>query len=601
MPSTSSQVTCFSPNPLLALVCAAIVRAFDPSWLARPVSELAAETGIRPERVSRLWRRLLAPMERLLGRASTRGRKKKRSPSKQRRRLLRAEALLEISREVIRLGGPKKRKVQDLVVAARDRLKDEHGITSAHFCRALGLSARTVRYWARRGAAAPKTEEPRDPPPSPGNRAEGRFDLAATLPGLQAMGDTTNLSLFGMPLKVVALQDPGARHERLWEGFAVDTEENHRIVIDVVREALEGKPGTQVLVDQGTPYMARATKEALEDLDLFHEPQKEGTPTEKATLERSFGVVKECLAPIFSLTDKVAEIVPSLKSKELAKAAGRLFLATYLRVFAAASRARETGRPDDPQVLAAIAEEQRERAVAEHRSKKLLLEGIFDRYGFEGSIRAFVRANRHHLVEDIEEAERRLALQAARGDIRDWQRYFVAILQNVREERRAAREREAAMRRSAARARSERETARRRRQAHEAALKEDPVRRIAEGLDLVAAQYLPEKDILFNGGVGPGTREIREGLAAIAEDAPGSLADTATSGWRAFIVNIEDRRPLPAVRHVLERLLEEAKRVAPSPERSASAILWPGSHRNQNRRPHNGPDLRNSAARSGET
>jgi hypothetical protein len=578
-----------------------VVKAFDPSWLSRPVAELSAEAGVRPERVSRLWRRLLAPMENLLGRASTRGRKKKGRPSEPARRLLRAETLLEVAREVIRLGGPGKRRVQDLLVAARDRLKEEHGISCAEFCRTLGLPARTVRSWARRGVAAPKEEEPKNPPPPAGDRREGRFDLAVTLPGLQALGDTTNLTVFGVPLKLVALQDPGARHERPWEAFAVDTEENHRVVLDVVRSALSGKPGVQFLVDQGTPYMAEATRDTLEDLDLFHEPQKEGTPTEKATLERSFGVVKSCLAPILSLTGKLADLVPALRSEELAKAAGRLLLAAYLQVYATASRARETRRPDDPQVLAAIAEAQRERAVAEHRSAKLLLEAVFDRYGFEGSKRDFVRAHRHHFVEDVEEAERRLALRAAGGGILHWERYFSAILQNVREGRREARKRQAWERRRAARQRSEAEKERRRRAAREAAFDEDPVRRIASGLSLVARHYRPERDDLFNGGVGPGTRRIRKGLAAVAERAPAALADHATSAWRAFLGTAEDPRPLPAVRAVLDRLLAEAKRPAPSPDQSPSAILFPGSHRNRNPRPPPEPDLRNSAARSGET
>ncbi len=601
MPHPSSQPGTFRPSALLALVCAAVVKAFDPSWLARPVAELSAEVAVRPERVSRLWRRLLAPMERLLRRASTRGRKKRRKPSKRDLRLLRAEALLEVSREVIRLGGPKKRRVQDLLVAARDRLKPEHGISSAHFCRALGLSERSLRYWARRGVAPPKEEEPPAPSPPPKDRREGRFDLAVTLPGLQAMGDTTNLSLFGVPLKVVALQDVGARHEKPWEAFAVDSEENHRIVLDVVREALAGKPGVQVLVDQGTPYLAAATKDALEELGLFHEPQKEGAPTEKATLERSFGIVKRCLAPIFSLTDKLAALVPSLRSEELATAAGRLLLAAYLHVFVMASRVRETGRPDDPGVLEAIAEVQREKAVAEHRSAKLLLEAIFDRHGFQGSKRDFVRAHRYHFVEDIEEAERRLARQAARGNILHWERYFAGILHNVREGRRAERERQAWGKLRAARERSYVEKARRRREAHEASLDEDPVRRIAEGLFLVAAQYQPEKDVLFNDGVGPGTREIRTGLAAFAEHAPGALCDHAENGWRAFLARVEDPRPLPAVHRVLERLLAEAKNATPSPNDSTSAILWPGSHPNRNQRPPPSSDLRNSAAGSGST
>ena len=601
MPHPSSPTAPSQPSPLLALLAAAIVKSFDPSWLSRPVSELAEDVGIRADRVSRLKKKLLGSLEKLLSRASTRGRKKRRRPSKRERRLLRLEALLDVSREVIRLGGVTKRRAQDFLVAARDRLGREHGISFAEFCRALGLAERTVRYWAKREVALPKPEEVPEPPPEPGDRRVGRFDLAVTLPGLQAMGDTTNLSLFGVPLKVVALQDPGARHERPWEAFAVDTEENHQVVIDVVTAALAGKPGTQLLFDQGTPYMAEATKDALEELGLFHEPQKEGTPTEKATLERSFGIVKRCLAPIFALTDKLAALLPALKDEALAKAVGRLLLAAYLHVYVTASRVRETSRPDDPQVLEAIAVAQRDKAVAEHRSAKLLLEAIFDRHGFEGSKRDFVRAHRYHFIQDIEEAERRLARQATRGRIHKWEPYFAGILHNVREERCAERERQVERERRGARERSEAERACRERNAHEAALKEDPARRIAEGLSFVALQYRRRTDDLFNNGVGAGTRQIREGFEAIAGQAPGALLDHAERGWRTFEAGVEDPRPLAAVRGVFERLLAEAENAAPSPDDSTSAILWPGSHPNKNPRPPPDDGLRNSAATSGPT
>ena len=601
MPHPSSPTAPSQPSPLLALLAASVVKSFDPAWLSRPVSELAGDVGIRADRVSRLKKKLLGSLEKLLSRASTRGRKKRRKPSKKELRLLRLQALLDVSREVLRLGGVKKRRAQDFLVAARDRLKREQEISSADFCRALGLSERTVRYWAKRGVAMPKQEEVPEPPPEPGDRRIGRFDLAVTLPGLQAMGDTTSLSLFGVPLKVVALQDPGARHERPWEDFAVDTEENHQVVIDVVTAALEGKRGTQVIFDQGTPYMAAATKDALEELGLFHEPQKEGAPTEKATLERSFGIVKRCLAPLFGLTDKLAALLPALKDEALAKAVGRLFLAAYLHVYVTASRVRETGRTDDPQVLEAIAEAQREKAVAEHRSAKLLLEAIFDRHGFEGSKRDFVRAHRYHFIEDIEEAERRLARQATRSRILHWERYFAGILHNVREGRRKERERRASLKRRAVRERSEAERARRERDAHEADLKEDPARRIAEGLSVVAGQYRKATDNLFNDGVGPGTRQIREGFEAIAGRAPGALFDHAERGWRNFETGVENRRSIAAVRRVFERLLAEAKNAAPFPDDSTSAILWPGSHPNKNPRPPPDDGLRNSAAGSGET
>jgi len=97
------------------------VSAFDPTWLSRPVSELAKEVEIRADRVSRLKKKLLGPLTNLLRRASTRGRKKRRKSSKINLRLLRAEALLEVFREVSRIGGTTKRRTQDFLVAARDR------------------------------------------------------------------------------------------------------------------------------------------------------------------------------------------------------------------------------------------------------------------------------------------------------------------------------------------------------------------------------------------------------------------------------------------------------------------------------------------------
>jgi len=601
MPHPSSHVAPPSPTPLLALVCAAMVRAFDSSWISRPVADLAKEVEVRPERVSRLWRRLLSPMENLLRKASTRGRKRRRRPSRRELRGIRTEALLDVAREVIRLGGVRKRRAKDFLVAARDRLKAEEGVSHREFAEALGLSERTVRSWAARGAAAPEGPAPVLDLKERGSRGVGRFDLSVTLPGLQVVGDTTDLAIFGVPLKVVAFQDPGRRHLTPWESFVVESRENHEIVLDAMKVAVGDRAGMQVVVDQGTPYMAGAVKAACEELDLLHEPQKEGTPTDKATKERQFGVVKHFLGPILGLTQKLAGAVPSLKNVDLARAMGRLLLGTYLRVYVAASAARETNRPDDPVVLEEVARAQRERAVAERRSAKLLLEGIFDRYGFKGSKRDFVRAHRYHFIEDIEEAERRLARQATRGRILHWERYFAGILHNVREGRRVERERQASRKRRAARERSAAEKARREREAHEAALKEDPARRIAQGLSAVAQQYRPTTDKLFNDGIGPGTRDIRTGLEAIADHGPGALLEHAERAWRTFLTTVEDQRPLAAVRHVFERLLAEAKNTAPSPDDSTSAILWPGSRRNRYQRPPPGPDLRNSTAGSGST
>ena len=601
MPLSSSQVVSFRPSTLLALVCAAIVRAFNPTWLARPVAELAKEAGIRPERVSRLWRRLLAPLEKLVERASTRGRKKERRPSKSERRRIRAEALLDVARELFRRGGAGKRRTQDFLVAARDRLRREEGISHREFCQTLGLSERTVRSWAGRGVAAPEDPEPVPPPEERHPRGVGRFDLAITLPDLQVVGDTTQVEILGVPLKVVAFQDPGRRHLTPWESFVVESEENHEIVIEALKEAVGDRAGMQVVVDQGTPYMAEATKEACEELDLLHEPQKEAAPREKATKERQFGIVKHFLGPLLGLTQKLAVAIPALKDVELAKALGRLLLGTYLRVYVSASAARETNRPDDPAVLEEVARTQRENAVATNRSKKLKLEAIFDRYRFEGSKRNFVRSHRHRALEDIDEAEHRLITQAARRKIGNWAGYFSGILAKVEKKRAEARKREASQRR-----REASERARRRKEEHNAAawqrrLGEDPERRLTEGLRQIAAHYLPHRDALFNDGIGHGTHEVRDALRILDRESGASFLDRAEVAWQTFVEAAENPAAVSHVRRVFGALLEIAKAEIPSQGDPTSAILGSGSHPQQKPRPSTGPDLRNWPAGSGPT
>ena len=602
MPHPSSPIAPLRPTPLLAVVAAAIVQAHAPAWLAQPVSCLAEAEGIRADRVSRLWRKLLAGMEALLARATRRGRRKKRRSSPGELHQRRHEALLEVAREVIRGGGVNRRRVQDLLVAARDRLKAALGISHQEFAEALGLPPRTVRYWAQRGVAVPREEKPPEPEPPAGDRNEGRFDLGITLPGLQVQGDTTNLEVLGVPLKVVALQDPGRRHEVPWEGFAAETEENHEVIVGLLEEILADRPGTQFVVDQGTPYMAGATQEACDELELFHEPQKEGTPTDKSPLERSFGVVKSCLAPLLALTNKAAAVLPALARPELARPLARLLLGTYLRVYLMAARPRETNRSEDRTVLESIACAQREKAVAERRSTRLLLAQVFDRCGFEGSSTKFVNTWKGYRAEDVEEAERRLQRQIVRGTtIQHPVRYFTAILLNVTRERRPGRERQRELERRAADRKAAEERNRLQIEAHEKALAQHPERRVAEALRILAAQRLPGSPALALGGIGPGTRELRIALQTIARESPGTLRDRAEVGWRIFEKDDPDPEVTPPVRALFDDHVEAAARDAPCPETRADDILCPGSHHPNHERPTPDPDLRNSPARSGET
>jgi hypothetical protein len=600
MPLPSSHGPAPTAMTLLALVAAAIVKQHAPTWLVRPVADLARESGVRPERVSRLKAKLLDPFLALLRRASQRGRPPRPSPAPARRaRPLLRDELLAVAAEIIRHLGVHRRRVQDLVVAARDRLHSQHGLSYRLFCQALGLPERTVRSWAERGPAPARPPGPPPPaPPPPPTRGVGRFDLEVTLPGLQAMADTTDFSLFNVPLKIVAAQDPGLRHQRLWEAFSLEDHEDHDVVAHVVKDALGNRPGAQILTDQGTPFLAEAARQAYEELELEHAPQKEGTPTEKATLERSFLTVKSALAPIVALSARLADAVPALRSPLLAIALGRILIATFLRVYIAARDAPQPHRPADPIVLEALAEAQREKARAETRSVKLALESLFDRYQFEGSRTRFVRAHRYHRVEDVLEAERRMGRYACRCHARVCDRYFVAILAQVARERSVRRERERRERlrrhqalQDADRARAENEHAR----AH-------PEDALARALHLVALQFVPEKDGLLFGGVGLGRRALRETLLQLRAESPDVVLHRVEVGWRKWLTTGPDSRAIPHLHRVLDDLLGELDSPGkPDPLQLVRGILSAEPRPPSKPRPSPGSSLRISAAGSGST
>lgn len=589
MPSSSSHAASATPSALLALLCASIVKDHDPSWLSAPVKDLAGSAGVRPERVSRLKAKLRAPFRSLLEKASRRGRpqrpRKTKAPGTRAR-----EALLSVATEVIGSLSLTKRRIQDLVVAARDRLRVEEGLSHREFCAGLGLKERTVRYWAGRGAAPAEPPGPPPPPPPPPRcPGRGRFDLEVTLPGIQAQADTSDFALFEVPLKIVALQDPGNRREKLWESFAVEDHEDHEIIVKVVREALGDRPGTQLVTDQGTPYLARAAQQAYDELELLHEPQKEADGTKKATLERSFRTVKGALAPLVHLSGMLAQAIPALKDVGLAKALGRLLLATFLKVYLAARDAPATERPADPVVLEALAYAQREKARGERQSAKLLLQSIHDRYQLPGEKRKFVKAHRHHRVKDIEEAERRMGWRACRCQARVCDRYFAAILNAVANRQRSHRLQE---RRQAVRQSQENQDRAQLRQEQEHH-HQHVEGWIAKALGLIATQYQPAGDRLFNSGCGLGTRYLREALQHLRETSPLGLRDRAEVGWRTWLAEDHHPNAVPLVREVFDRYLRECRDYGnPLPPPTASDILSPGPYPEQKPRPPPAQDLR---------
>jgi hypothetical protein len=279
---------------MLALVAASLVAAYDPSWLAAPVAVRARQHGVRPDRVSRVKARVLAFVEVLVARASRRGRPAATGRADQgaTARLRAAEALLAVVTSVVARLGVAGRALQDELVAAYERLSSEHGTDLRSFCAALGLPERTFRSWRDRPPRPPAPPPPAVPAaPRPPRPRRGRFALEVLPPGVVAAADTSDWELFGVPLKILAVQDPGARGLRTWEAGAVETGEDAQKVVDVVRDALGERPGTQLVTDQGTPYLAEAARAAYEELGLEHAPQKEADPLGK-------GYVAHCTSSV---------------------------------------------------------------------------------------------------------------------------------------------------------------------------------------------------------------------------------------------------------------------------------------------------------------
>jgi len=537
-----------TPSPLLALIAASIVQSFDRSWLSRPVARLAEDLGERPERVSRLKTRLLSPFQALVDRCLRRGRPPRLAPCDTQARVTALEALLSVAAQVIGELPIRARAIQDRLVAASDRLANDHGISRSRFARALGIPHRTLRYWAARsrkpspkkedsGAATePGDNNKRKPSPPKSGRS---FSVETTLPGLQEIGDTTNWNLFGVPLKVVAFQDPGNRGRRLWDGFAVDDKENHDVIAGVLEAVVGDKPGVQVLTDQGTPYLAQATTDALDAMEVLHAPQKEGDPTGKATVERSFRTVKGALEPIAAWTKTLAKRLPALQRADFAKMVGQVLISVFLRGYrtGASSRIACRSGTDDPVALEAIAHEQRERARAEDRSVKLTLQRIHDAYDFPGSRDKFVRAHRIYPVEDILEAERAMGINACRCHAKACDRYFAAVLRRVSDKNRARRR---AQRRERTE-RSERSRHQRQRQARRQAHQQDPEAWIADALRLVEAHYRPAHGHLAFQGKGAGRGELVAALRHLAETSPSTAIDRAQVGWQRWLASGADR------------------------------------------------------------
>jgi len=595
-PSRPSPKNASKPSRLVALVCASIVGAYKRDWLSHPVTDLLHEDDPVPETLSRLKARLLPEIVRLVEKAHRRGRRSALETNQAELAALRAKlactkAQLELAASVISTRGIRHSGLQQRIVVAAEDLRRQHRLPFALFCSTLGIPQRTFRSWRsrrNRPPASPPTVAA-SPKPAARSRNEGRFALELCPPDLQTLADTTSISAFGIDLRLVASQDPGRRREDLLSAFAARTEENADIVVEVITKAVAELPGAQVIVDQGTPYLAETTRAACETLELEHEPQKEGAPTEKATLERAFGTIKGLLAPLLKLTDRLAAALPALRCPELAKAALTLLLVAFLRVWRAASRERHHLAlvESDPAALRDIVQKAREQARADNRSRRLFLQQMHADYHFEQFVSrdAFVRAHRRHALEDIQAAERILRERACRCRIQRCDLYFVGILRRVAEEGRARRAAEIAAR--------EDQRQRQRERAAQTALEmhftAHPDQRFVLALDALAEQH----QTFWAGGHGAPRAELRLALRDMQRRAPLVWRYDVDALWGAWAATSggAPQSSLSAIHHILEH---ERAVLAPINERFTDSPLsatLKSRARRETERPPPLPDL----------
>jgi transposase InsO family protein len=484
---------------------------YCPAWASVRLADVAAEQGVSAERVSRLISRALPPFQALIETLVRRG----RPPSDSQRDALEAElertrTLLEVSTSVLARLGTGRRRARELIVGAWQRLSTVPGMTQERFCSTLALPSRTLRDWLTTDRSKPAEPKPSaaEPPKRRGRTARrqrrGRFGFDVVLPDTQMAADTTDIDVLGVRLKLMATQDIGGRDVDLLDGVLIDQTESADKIAQLFTETLSGLAGAQMLTDQGTPYMARATTDTLEQLGVEHVPQKEGHPTGKATIERAFKTIKDVGRDLFGITNRLAEHLPALSSSQLAIPVARTIVDSLIRAYQSGARvareAIEARGGVDPQALEQASTRSREQACAVERSARLLLSQIHGQYGIQRPLKRFVDELYRYPLEVLQQAERQLRSQVHRDDIHDRASYFAAIVRNCNDEHQ----------RGVARDRREHAEAANRKQQHlqyETQMSqwwERPDEWLRDALLVIAHQWMDEDRELLFSGIGPG-------------------------------------------------------------------------------------------------
>ena len=558
------------PSPLLAIVALAVVHRLHPEWVAVPLAEASAQEGLSAQRLSRLCSRAISLFDAVLGNLTRRGR-----PHKLERdadaELAQVRALLDVATSLLRAIPLRSKKVRVLLVGAWLRLhQSDPSISCRQFCATLGVSERAFRRWRNTTTVAADAGsdvvEPdlrfKKPKPRPPRR--GRFNFDVTLPDTQIAADTTDINVFGVKLKLIATQDVGGRDNDLLDHVIIDAQEDASRVEHVLNQSLAELAGAQAITDQGTPYIAELTRRALDDLQVDHAPQREGDPLGKATLERAFGTVKQIAAPLFALTRRLARRHPSLSEPQFAIGFARLVVTFLLRAYQAgaraAHRADEQRHDVDEQTLARLAAENRDKAHAELRSKRMLLQHVHQTLSMDVPVTAFIRQFSSRPLSVLQLAQKDFARQAHRDDIRNRTGYFAWLVNkhldayNQRQARsRGQRERE-----------QHRTTDEQMKTRREHAWNENPTQWLMHALKTIAAFWLPEAGVLAGGGAGPGTAWLRSAIARLVELHGARTAldlahGTADLFARASLAELGEQ----GLRAVLGILFDELRRVNP--------------------------------------
>lgn len=574
------------PSTLLALCCLALVHRLRPDWVTVHVREAADSEGISAERISRLATRALDVFEVALAQLTQKGRPPRHKADLGDEVAI-AQALLGIATAVLGQVSRHTSVSRAFIVGGWLRLQQSHPlVTQTRFCEVLGLSARTFRNWLTSPPAKPllsaPAEAPRPPKPRRRPVRRGRFGFDVTLPGTQIAADTTDLRAFGVSLKLIATQDIGGRDADLLTSVIVDDHESAELVAEVLTEALQDRDGAQAITDQGTPYLAEITRNALDELEVEHAPQREGDPLGKATLERAFGTVKSFARPLLALTDRIAEALPALRRADIAKATAKLVVTALLRAYQAgaraSARATEARAGVDVDALTRAAEQSRERSRADDRSARLLLEHIHAAYEIDGQKQVFVRRLRRFALPVLREAERAFGRQAHRDDIKKRASYFAAIVRACNDEF----VKQCAKKRAAEQTRERMREEQRRAEQQVAEHRKNPTAWLHGALEILAAQWQPDKRMLLFGGVG-GRAPLRGALRRLLELHP--LADAsaiALGALFAFEQTWRDRigaDGVQAVRNILERELDAHttdRATVKFADREAGDIINPG-------------------------